>query len=563
MYCLALGRTASQKTSSPRDKKIRMIDNVSTNPTVGRPKPKTTPNIQKMISRVAEKVASDVVKEMEHKKGKKKSKVKTTKIKKAKHKSRKKTRSDGLAFADKKSIQSEFSHLMSELESVKKSIAKNPRLNTATQKPTSPTPATKRNGAEMNNKKTLTNNNPDLSRDGKSVDAAKNPALAEAVNILRNLANPSLPSHPTKPVTQSALAKAVSILSNLKKSRNIQNEETDGNNKEALFKAINILKNLNEPKHQQPTKMRKDFALSLANMEKPYNSPNLNQNNKPSEVGSGIAKAIEILREFQSPKLFDSSTETVNKEMAKTDGMKMENNEESIFKSSTIPGDSEGSYNLPKSPNLENEKIRTEKMPELKTSVNRHTIDVFKHKEKEMRNPSLSKAPTSSTDLQLEHLIDKVADQAAKEVENSIENHQNPASTHHVTSSKTSMPKLENDKNSDGSSASIMKALDNVQRNKLNNLDKIKETKYSTVSDHQRTKDVPQSKRMFPLPTLTNGDNSVEDAGLGPEIPSAQELRTLMRFRNKWNVKVGADRKKVDIPHNGFGECFELSALHS
>lgn len=559
MSFLALGRGGAQRTSIPGDKKTRMIDNVSTNPTVGRPKPKTTPNIEKMINQVAEKVANDFVKEMEHKNAKKKSK--TTKIEKVKHTSRKKTRSNGLAFGNKKSIQSQFSRLMSELESVKKSIA-SPHLSKASPKPISPTPATEKkitNGLELKDRATLGNKiqNPDLSVTGKSAKVANNPALAEAVNILQGLVNPSLSSHPTKPVTESALAKAVSIL---EKSRNNEKGKIAGNNNnEAMFKAITILKNLNGPKLTKPTKMRND-ALSLSNTKKPYNSPNLDkQNDKANDFGSGITKAIEILKDFQSPKLSDSPKETNNEDKTKIglDQLRVDQQEEDISKSSTIPSDSEESSNVPKSPNLEGEKIRTDKMPELKTYVNSHNSDNIKSQEKESQNPSLSRARASSDDLKLQHLINTVADQAAKEVENSIKNHKDTAIRTHIALQETQMPKLEKDK-SGASSPSLMKSLDDVQGSKLST---IQEPKHSTVGDQQSHfqwpihQNSPQRKRIFPLPTLStvNGNG---DAELGPEVPSAQELRTLMKFRNKWNVKIGADKKKVNIPHNSFGKSY-------
>lgn len=560
MSFLALGRGGAQKTSIPGDKKTRMIDNVSTNPTVGRPKPKTTPNIEKMINQVAEKVANDFVKEMEHKDAKKKSK--TAKVGKVKHTSRKKTRSNGLAFGNKKSIQSQFSRLMSELESVKKSIA-SPHLSKASPKPISPTPATEKkitNGLELKDRATLGNKiqNPDLSVTGKSAKVANNPALAEAVNILQGLVNPSLSSHPTKPVTESALAKAVSIL---EKSRNNEKGKIAGNNNnEAMFKAITILKNLNGPKLTKPTKMRND-ALSLSNTKKPYNSPNLDkQNDKANDFGSGITKAIEILKDFQSPKLYDSPKETNNEDKTKIglDQLRVDQQEEDISKSSTIPSDSEESSNVPKSPNLEGEKIRTDKMPELKTYVNSHTSDAIKSQEKESQNPSLSRARASSDDLKLQHLINTVADQAAKEVENSIKNHKDTAIRTHIALQETQMPKLEKDK-SGASSASLMKSLDDVQGSKLST---IQEPKYSTVGDQQSHfqwpihQNSPQRKRIFRLPTLSTDDNSNGDAELGPEVPSAQELRTLMKFRNKWNVKIGADKKKVNIPHNSFGKSY-------
>lgn len=501
----------------------------STTPTTSPTKPKTTLSMDKMINQIAESVANDMINKIEHKNTTKPTIKPTPHTKKTtiahpqkKHKPTK------AKLSDQGFIKKEFSTLLSKLDSVKEAVS-NSKLPYKTNK----TVANQDSNAKPKTlvPKKLERISPISAKLlSHPSDSIENPLISEAVKLLKGLSN-SGTARPTTPSSSHnpSLKKAVDLLKKVSTSNSIASEHNS-----KLQKAVNLLRDLQTNGHSQPSK-----EVTAATMNKPSNNLIDSNNIDPSEPKSGLEKAIEILRNIQVNKATSSHINNLQQQPLRTQDSNIESqkqrNHDSDLQSQRPRKDENSSIttSIPRNkktnmnPKLKEDSLSTAETPEIPEIDSMDSNDVIKTEE--IAGPKSIKAALSKVDS-YEHLIDTVAKEAAEEVEKSyLKSKQKMVHKPKLTE----MPQIE--------------PIDKPAKNGF---------EYNKDVDHSRSESFSkygQSIRRVTIPTKSSKNIDGED--LGPETPSAQELRAMMKSRHQWSSSSHTlpALKKFDIPQETVG----------
>lgn len=485
--------------------------------------------MDKMINEIAESVANDVLNKMKHSTTSRPSIKPTTRKSTSKsttHSTHKPTPTK-LKASDQGFIKKEFSTLLSKLESVKEAVSSS-KASRKTQK-------TLDKASHSKPKKVKPTATAFTKTQSSMSDSKETPLLSEVVKLLRGLSTSGASAKPTTPSssTHPSLKKAMDLLKKASASDSIMSEYNS-----KLQKAVALLKDLKLNGLSKSSKTTKAVSAVIPNT--PSKNINNHEDANSKQPKSGLEKAIEILVNIQGRKTANKHNdvemvtdannnvqETLNSQI-NLQSKRPRKDQDSFITTSRGKKDYERLHMNPKLKEGPSSSAIVPVIPEIDAM---DSNDVIKSEE---TSDSKSSTATSSKEDHYQNLIDKVAKEAAEEVEQSFFKH----------------------KKKEGHKAKVANILElelgNRPAEEGEGFNAESHGYRSSTFGHPRSK-AYSSTSHFIVPTEST--ENVDSDDLEPDrLSTVRKLKS----RHRWpsTTRTLPELKKFDIPQETVGKCF-------